>query len=395
VTASAPAPAARKLGAKPASPVVRLAPGLAVGAALLAVYLVGIPGISDRLGDDAARVMRDLRWSRLSDRDQARKERGYYENLNAVNSFNSQLWELYMRRPVYQEIWNTDAVRKTGDFLVNELNPNINILFRGSPYRTNRWAMRDQDYDRTPPPGTFRMALLGDSHAEGWGVSNEEKFEHLLEMRINAERPFRQFNKFELLNFAVGGHLPSQMLLTLESKVFDFQPHAVMLVAHPGDGERVLYHLATGVIEHLPNPYPDLDEFTKRSDITDTMTAPDAVQLMMPDADSALAIVYRRMVAACREKGVTPVWVYIPDVPGRADPGDRGPMLAMAARAGFITLDLGDVFDGFEQDRVRIGEWDQHPNRFAHVVMAERLRLELLRRPEIFRVAAGDSIDSR
>ena len=285
-------------------------------------------------------------------------------------------------------------MRKTGDFLLNELNPNVNIVFRGSTYRTNQWAMRDQDCDRTPPPGTFRMALLGDSHAEGWGVGNEEKFEHLLEMRINAERPFRQFNKFELLNFAVGGHLPSQMLLTLESKVFDFQPHAVMLVAHPGDGERILYHLAWGVFQHVPNPYPDLDEFTKRSGITDTMTELDAVKLLMPYADTTLAIVYRRMVTACREKGVTPVWVYIPDVPGRADPGDRGPMLAMAARAGFITLDLGDVFDGFEQDRIRIGEWDQHPNRFGHVVMAERLRLELLKRPEIFRVAGGDSIDS-
>ncbi len=391
VASATPPAMPRKLGAKPTGPVVRLVPSLAIGAALLAVYLIGIPGISDRLGADVARVMRDLRWSRLADRDQARKERGYYENLNAVNSFNGQLWDLYMRRPVYKEIWNTDAVRVTGDFLVNELNPNIHIVFRGAPYRTNRWAMRDRDYEKIPPPGTFRIALLGDSHTEGWGVGNEDNFDHLLEKRLEAEGTFPQFKKVELLNFAVGGYLPSQMLLTLERKVFDFQPNVVMLMAHPGDGERVLYHLAKGIIEHLPNPYPDLDELTKPFGITDTMTEPEAVKLMMPVADTSLAIVYRRIVAACREKGVTPVWTYIPAVPGRADTGEHLTWKAMAERAGFLTIDMFDVFDQFEQGRIRIGEWDQHPNRFGHTVMAERLRLELLKRPEIFGMAGNSS----
>ena len=384
----------RKLGVRPAGPVLQLGPSLAILAALLGVYVIGIPKVSGRLGADVARVLRDLRWSRLSDADQAKKERGYYENLNAVNGFNSQLWELYMRRPVYQEIWNTDAVRNTGDFLVNELNPDVSIVFRGAPYRTNRWAMRDQDYEKERAPGTFRMALLGDSHTEGWGVGNEENFDHRLEERLNADRPFPRFEKIELLNFAVGGYLPPQMLLTLERKVLDFSPQAVMLVAHPGDGVRVLYHLARGVIEHVPNPYPDLDEFTKRSGITDTMTQHEAVKRMASYADTTLSIVYRRMVIACREKGIMPVWVYLPAVPGRADPGDRGPMRAMAEQAGFLTLDLADVFDGFEEDRIRIGAWDQHPNRFGHILMAERLRQELLRRPEIFGVAGGDSLSA-
>ncbi|TPW10398.1 MAG: hypothetical protein FD129_1920, partial [bacterium] len=140
--------------------------------------------------------------------------------------------------------------------------------------------------------------------------------------------------------------------------------------------------------------YQDLDEFTKRSGITDTMTQHEAVKRMASYADTTLSIVYRRMVIACREKGIMPVWVYLPAVPGRADPGDRGPMRAMAEQAGFLTLDLADVFDGFEEDRIRIGAWDQHPNRFGHILMAERLRQELLRRPEIFGVAGGDSLSA-
>ena len=36
---------------------------------------------------------------------------------------------------------------------------------------TNRWGMRDQDYEADPPPGTVRGVLLGYSTVFGWGVA--------------------------------------------------------------------------------------------------------------------------------------------------------------------------------------------------------------------------------
>ena len=57
--------------------------------------------------------------------------------------------------------------------------------------------MRDEDYEKTPPHNTCRIALLGASHVEGWGVANDETFERLLEERLDQEDEERTYAKYE------------------------------------------------------------------------------------------------------------------------------------------------------------------------------------------------------
>ena len=56
-------------------------------------------------------------------------------------------------------------------------------------FATNRWGMRDRDYDLAKSSGTFRIALLGSSNVMGWGVPQEDVFETILEARLNDDRP--------------------------------------------------------------------------------------------------------------------------------------------------------------------------------------------------------------
>ena len=51
------------------------------------------------------------------------------------------------------------------------------------------------------------------------------------------------------------------------------------------------------------------------------------------------------------------------------------PNPAMATAAGFETIDLSNVYDGYELDTVRIAEWDQHPSVLGHQLIADRLYL--------------------
>ena len=51
----------------------------------------------------------------------------------------------------------------------------------------NRWGMRDRDYEQTPAPDTYRIALTGPSFVMGSGVADNEVFEWLLEDRLNRE----------------------------------------------------------------------------------------------------------------------------------------------------------------------------------------------------------------
>ena len=49
---------------------------------------------------------------------------------------------------------------------------------------TNRWGMRDREFDLAKPPGTFRIGLFGESHTFGNGVADEEVYEQLVEMAV-------------------------------------------------------------------------------------------------------------------------------------------------------------------------------------------------------------------
>ena len=68
----------------------------------------------------------------------------------------------------------------------------------------NRWGMRDRDYEKVKPAGTFRAALMGDSYAVGLGVPPDSTWESLVEARLSASPP-KGFERAEILNFSVGG----------------------------------------------------------------------------------------------------------------------------------------------------------------------------------------------
>ena len=131
-------------------------------------------------------TIQSLRSGRLSRLDNAKLERGYYENLLQVDRFNSQLWEVYTNRPAnWLDIQGGGLKQYTRDFAQEELKPSFGAATNFGTMSTNRWGMRDQDYERKPPPGVFRMALLGPSNVMGWGVTDGATFEALLENRLN------------------------------------------------------------------------------------------------------------------------------------------------------------------------------------------------------------------
>jgi D-alanyl-lipoteichoic acid acyltransferase DltB (MBOAT superfamily) len=66
---------------------------------LVVLLAVGIEGIYTHYGPTVASVIQPLRSGRLSRLDNAALEHGYYEQLLQVNRFNSQLWEVYSKRP--------------------------------------------------------------------------------------------------------------------------------------------------------------------------------------------------------------------------------------------------------------------------------------------------------
>lgn len=98
----------------------------------------------------------------------------------------------------------------------------------------NAAGMRDRAHSLAKPPGTLRIAVLGDSYAEGREVPLEQTFWSVLERELNQsvagpDRPI------EVLNFGVRGYSTVQELLTLRCCVWQYSPNVVLLALHLGN----------------------------------------------------------------------------------------------------------------------------------------------------------------
>ena len=347
---------------------------------LVTVLALGQPFVQSALGWPASSVLPSLRQGRLNLNDTRLLERGYYENLLSVDRFNSQLWELYSRRPADAAInfVDTEVVRRTGDFLDIELVPSKEIAFNGATLTTNSWGIRDGEYEKARPRDTYRMALLGSSHALGWGVSNHETFENLVESQLNQSSGRRPYHRYEILNFAVGGYGPLQELTTLGQKALFFEPNAVLYIAHLNDSRRAIGHLVSRIKDDVKIPFDELRQLVVSKGVDEK--TPDVLvgRRLEPHGREILQWAYREIVRECRTRGILPLWIFMPTLDDNGDNESPQELERMASDAGFITVSLADAYTNHPRESIWVARWDRHPNAMGHALIAEKLieRLE-------------------
>lgn len=269
--------------------------------------------------------------------------------------------------------------RFTGDFAQRELIPSATSTTPYGTVSTNRWGMRDQDYDRLPAPGTYRIAVLGASSVMGWGVGDGETFEALVERRLNAEKVGAPFARYELLNFAVPGYYPLQQVPAAE-RALTFGPHALLYVATGREASRSALYLAEVVRKGIAIPYEDLREIVRAAGIDPRTEESVALRRLEPHRVRLLAWIYQRIADECARHGVAPILVFLPQVEAGAWQEETPIALRTAEAAGFTVVDLSDVFQQVDVEAVRLEAWDNHPNARGHALVARRLYDELIRR---------------
>jgi hypothetical protein len=272
----------------------------------------------------------------------------------------------------------------TGDFLDHELRPSIAALFHGAPFHTNRWGMRDKDYERTPPANTYRVALLGASSVMGWGVGDGETFEALLEDRFNKENGNLPYAKYEILNFGVPGYQPPQQLVALD-RALSFAPNAVFYVATGREVARASSYMVEVVQKKIEIPYEPLRELVNRAGLEPSMADATALKQLAPFRSELLSWIYQRIADRARSAGAFPLFIFLPQVREESGQEETAEILRAADAAGFVVINLAGVFKGEDSAALRIAEWDQHPNRLGHQLVASRLYDELQKmQPNVF-----------
>jgi hypothetical protein len=352
---------------------------LVTGLSIFVVFLIGQPAISSLLGSKTHQILADVKVARLSDRDTKLLLRGYYEDLIGVNRFNSELWEVYTKRPNdWPLLQETEVAQLTDDFQVLRLIPSRSIVFHGARFSSNRWGMRDRDYDKIPPAKTYRIALLGPSFVMGSGVADQEVFDELLENRLTHDHGGQTFDKYEILNFGAPGYAAIQELFAFEHQALDFRPNAVLVVSHPLEKEMVVRNLADRVRRGKDIPYDRLVEIAIQAGIEKGMTQSEAEQRLKPFKDEIILWTFRKIVTSAKERGVFPLLVFMPILELSRPAQGSQELMRLAKEAGFAVLDLSEMFEKQDTNALIVAEWDRHPNAKGHQLIADRLYQAIL-----------------
>ncbi len=128
---------------------------------------------------------------------------------------------------------------------VYTLSDNAGLLFELVPGGTdlehdvtvNADGMRDRQFSIPKPPGTYRIACVGDSVCFGWDLGQSEPYPKRLEELLN-RCAADSGRTFEVLNFGVSGYNLSQIVENVRVRVLKYEPDLILYGYCLNDPER-------------------------------------------------------------------------------------------------------------------------------------------------------------
>lgn len=274
---------------------------------------------------------------------------------------------------------STQVVETTGGILDYELRPSYEGKYVGASFQTNKWGMRDRDYNLARPPGVFRIALLGSSYAMAPGVPEEQSFATLLETNLNAAAKLAgSKQRYEILNFGVGGYSLLQNVVVAEKKVLRFNPNAVLVALETTERNRSAKHLMRLVGQRVPIPYPGLDSILRAAEIVPGISDVDAKVKLLEQSRSILEWHFKQLQKTFKKRGVLTLGAVLPTPnAGGRQPPIAGAIGDIAEEQGFLMLETDEVFKGQPRDALLVSPNATQLSALAHRLIAETLEREL------------------
>ena len=150
--------------------------------------------------------------------------------------------EFWSVAPVYHPV-ETPGVHYT-------LEPSLDETVYGVDLRTNGLGFRGPDWATPKPAGTFRIALVGDSHGFGLGVPFRATAGEV------ATRLLRRCTgrDVEVANLAINGYNSAQELAVLRAYALALEPDLIVIQVSSNDHDPGPYADITGYLIGVPPP---------------------------------------------------------------------------------------------------------------------------------------------
>jgi lysophospholipase L1-like esterase len=332
--------------------------------------------------------------------------------LRVAAGFDRNDFEALMDQPRVQEdrpLFLMDLLRRhPDDGIVFALRPGTRGRFLGHEVRVNSLGMRGEERARVKPEGTYRVLLLGDSHAFGWGVAEEEALPSVLESMLEARAAG---GRVEVLNAGVPGYNAMQEVRSFELLADAVSPDLVLV--HYVDNDMDLPNFLARPRDPWSLRGSFLVELLRRriSLLRGWHLAPSGLVAVPPDPGERFRLpehriperyrplqgwdrmvaAYRRLARLAQDRGI-PVAIlfdwnhYQAGVEGRVDdvyPDHLRRLIRLCEEAGYLVVDPQERI----LHRLRQGSlshqalWvtpdDPHPSVLRHRLLAEEVAARL------------------
>ena len=319
---------------------------------------------NSRIGRLADRVLSKIRVSNFKAEDMEALDAGYYEGLRKEGSVDPSL-------------------QFRDDFLEYDYKPNLHLSVAGLGRTTNSLGMYDREYTVEKPPHTWRIALLGDSMALGPFGHN---YESLLENRLNQTQVNPDIQKFEVLNFAVGGYRITQIMEAMIQKAAPFHPDVYMVaITGVGVSHRWSFHIG-----HLLQRKIDLKYDFLRKVVADAHVQPsDSLETMdrklTPFTPAVFGWCLEQMKEEAAKEGARMVILLIPEpVPSDLTNPQFTSARPIIERLGVPVIDLLDTYARSKNlIELRVSRDDIHANARGHEMVFENLYRKIEQDPKL------------
>ncbi len=103
--------------------------------------------------------------------------------------------------------------------------------------KINSHGFRDREHHIAKPPGTYRIAVLGDSYVEAFQVPLEKAFWPVIERKLQ-DCPQSAKPNVEVLSFGISGFSTARELILLQDRVWQYAPDCIILLVTTGNDVR-------------------------------------------------------------------------------------------------------------------------------------------------------------
>lgn len=217
-------------------------------------------------------------------------------------------------------------------------------------------------------------------------------YESLLENRLNETQPTPDIQKFEVLNFAVGGYRITQVMETMTEKAAPFHPDVYLVaMTSVSVSHRWSFHIGHLLQRKIDLKYEFLKYVVADAHVQPTDSLETMDRKLAPYTPAVLKWCLEQMKEQAAEQGARMVILLIPEpVPPDQIAEQFTQARPIIDKIGVPVIDLLDTFAASKDlIALRVSRDDVHANAQGHEMLFENLYQKIMQDPKLSDAVLG------